>query len=665
VTINTPSAITPINIGIVAHVDAGKTSLTERILYETGVISEIGRVDRGTTQTDSLELEKRRGITIKASVVSFFINDRKINLVDTPGHADFLAEVERSLSVLDAAILVISAVEGVQPQTRTLYAALSKLRIPTIIFINKIDRLGAQSDALLQRIERKLGAHVIAFTTPERLGTRAACVTQRDLRDPMFRRVCVEVLALGDERLLAAFVEGAPVTERQARVALARQVGDAELSPVFFGSAITGAGVGELLAQLGGLLPAPAGQEDAPLSATVFKLEREATGEKVAYVRIYAGSLRAKTVVALQRRAADSAITTHTGKVHGLRVFVQGKTAPAQQVGAGEFCKVWGLKDARVGDVAGAWSEAIKTLRFATPRMEASVAARRPEQRHALYQALLELAEEDPLIAVIHDPARQTLALRLFGEVQREVIETTLTERFGLEVEFGGLAAVCVEKPRGVGRAVELMGAPGNPFKAAVGFRVDPGPVGSGVTYTIIPGALPLHFHKTIEETARATLAQGLYGWEVTDIAVTLTQTGYNSHRDDGTKRLDFTNLVPLVLMAALAQAGTEVYEPVNQFELSAPVQALSATMFKLAALGATYGQPLLRDDEFLLTGALPVATTGAFRAALPGLTEGEGVFLVQGGGYRKAPGIYPTCRRTDLNPLNRGEYLLRVHRAL
>lgn len=662
---NTPSASTPINIGIVAHVDAGKTSLTERILYETHVISEIGRVDSGTTQTDTLDLEKRRGITIKASVVSFLVNDRKINLIDTPGHADFLAEVERSLSVLDAAILVISAVEGVQAQTRTLYAALSALRIPAVIFINKIDRLGAQSDALLQRIERKLGARVIPFTTPERIGTRDARVIPHDLRDPAFLRACVERLALNDDQLLAAYVEGAAVNERQARAALARQVGEAALAPVFFGSAITGAGVRELLARLGDLLPVRGCHDGAPLSGTVFKLEREASGEKVAYVRVFAGGLRVKEVVALQRRTADGALTTHASKVQGLRVFVQGKTAVAQQVGAGEFCKVWGLKEARVGDVVGAWSETIKSLRFATPRMEASVAARLSEQRHALYQALLELAEEDPLIAVIHDPARQTLALRLFGEVQREVIETTLAERFGLDVEFGGLAAVCIEKPRGVGRAVEFMGAPGNPFKATVGFRVEPGPVGGGVTYAITPGALPLHFHKTIEETARATLAQGLYGWEVTDIAVTLTQTGYNSHRDDGTKRLDFTNLVPLVLMAALAQAGTEVYEPINQFELSAPIQALSVTMFKLAALGATYGQPLLRDDEFLLTGALPVAATEAFRAALPGLTGGEGVFLVQGGGYLPVTGTYPTRGRAGLNPLNRGEYLLRVQRAL
>src|SRR5215212_9953481 len=167
-----------VNIGIVAHVDAGKTSLTERILFETKVIDKIGRVDHGNTQTDSLDLEKRRGITIKASVVSFFVHDLKINLIDTPGHADFIAEVERSFSVLDGAILVISAVEGIQAQTKFLMAILMQLRIPTIIFVNKIDRMGAKSHTLIQQIKEKLAAWVIPLYTPQNLGTKQASIVQ-------------------------------------------------------------------------------------------------------------------------------------------------------------------------------------------------------------------------------------------------------------------------------------------------------------------------------------------------------------------------------------------------------------------------------------------------------------------------------------------------------
>ena len=650
-----------INIGIVAHVDAGKTSLTERILYETHVIDEIGRVDKGTTQTDSLDLEKRRGITIKASVVSFFVNTLKINLIDTPGHADFLAEVERSLSVLDGAILLISAVEGIQAQTKLLLSALLKLRIPTIIFINKIDRSGAQSDELIKRVKEKLTEHIILLNRTEHIGTKQVCVAQNQLHDPTFLQACIEQLALNDEQLLAAYVEGETITEGQVRTALMQQVGEAKLSPVFFGSALTGAGVKELLADLINLFPSHTSLEDASLSGVVFKLEKEATGEKVAYIRVFSGSMRVRTDVNLQRRKSDGEIEMYTGKLQKLHLFCEGKTVQVQHVGAGEFCKIWGLKEVRIGDVVGEWSEHIKTLHFATPHLETRIEATRREHDYQLYQALLELAEEDPLISVLKDDVHQTIYLRIFGEVQKEVIETILKEHYGLDVLFSETSIVCIEKPRGTGEALEFMGAPGNPFKATIGLKVEPGPVGSGVTYKSTPGALPMHFHRAIEETVRATLAQGVYGWEVTDIVVTLTHTGYNSHRDDGTKGGDFRNLVPLVLMEALSQAGTDVYEPINQFELSVPVHAVSTAMFKLSQLRAVYEQPILRNDTFLLTGMLPVATTEEFRRELPSFTEGEGVFMAQEAWFLKIEGECPTRKRMDHNPLNRKEYLLYI----
>jgi ribosomal protection tetracycline resistance protein len=649
--------VTTINIGIVAHVDAGKTSLTERILYETHVIDEIGRVDKGTTQTDSLELEKRRGITIKASVVSFFVNTLKINLIDTPGHPDFLAEVERSLSVLDGAILLISAVEGIQAQTKILRSALFKLRIPTIIFINKIDRSGAQADELIKRVQEKLTEHIIPLYRIENIGTKHASVAENRLQDPTFLQACIEQLALGDEQLLAAYVEGETITEGQVRTALMQQVGKAKLYPVFFGSAITGAGVRELLADLINLFPSNTSLEDAPLSGVVFKLEKEATGEKVAYVRVFAGSLRVRTSVNLQRRKHDGAIETYTGKIQKLHLFWEGKTVQAQNVGAGEFCKVWGLKQVKIGDVVGEWSEHIKTLHFATPQYETRIEAMHPEQNHQLYQVLLELAEQDPLIYVLKDDVHQIIYLRIFGEVQKEVIETMLKEHYGLDVQFAETSIVCIEKPRGTGQAIEIVGAADNPFVATVGFLVEPGPVGSGMTYKSTPGILPLAFSRAVEETVRATLAQGMYGWEVTDIVITLNHTAWPT----GSTASDFRNLVPLVLMEALSQAGTDVYEPINQFELSVPVHAISTAMFKLSQLRAVYEQPILHNDTFLLTGMLPVETSEEFRRELPSFTEGEGVFMAQEAGFRKKEGEYPTRKRMDHNPLNRKEYLLYI----
>jgi ribosomal protection tetracycline resistance protein len=376
---------------------------------------------------------------------------------------------------------------------------------------------------------------------------------------------------------------------------------------------------------------------------------------------VFAGSMHVRTSVTLHRRKHDGEIETYTGKLQKLHLFWEGKTVQAQQVGAGEFCKVWGLKEVKIGDVVGEWSDHIKTLHFATPQLETRVETTHREQDHQLYQALLGLAEEDPLIYMLKDDIHQIIYLRIFGEVQKEVIETMLKEHYGLDVRFSETGIVCIEKPAGTGQAIDIMGAADNPFAATVGLKVEPGPMGSGITYKSTPGAMPRHFHRAIEETIRATLAQGVYGWEVTDIVVTLTHTGYNSHRQDGTKGGDFRNLVPLVLMEALSQAGTEVYEPINQFELSVPVHAISTSMFKLSELRAVYNQPILHNDTFLLTGILPVETSEAFRRALPSFTEGEGVFVVQPAGFLKREGAFPIRKRMDHNPLNRKEYLLHV----
>src|SRR5918997_4229731 len=264
-----------LNLGILAHVDAGKTTLTERLLYAAGVIGELGSVDAGNTQTDSLALERQRGITIKSAVVSFTIDDVTVNLIDTPGHPDFIAEVERVLSVLDGAMLVISAVEGVQPQTRLLMRALKRLRVPTLVFVNKVDRLGADDDRVLDAISERLTVAIVPMGSVRDLGTRAVDFTPSSDDDPAFRARLTEVLAEHDERILAAYVDDeVDVSSPRLRRALAMQTKKALVHPVFFGSAITGAGVEALMGGIGELLPAVAGNADGPGSGTIFKIER-------------------------------------------------------------------------------------------------------------------------------------------------------------------------------------------------------------------------------------------------------------------------------------------------------------------------------------------------------------------------------------------------------
>src|SRR5437868_1451328 len=249
-----------LNLGILAHVDAGKTSLTERLLYAAGVIDAIGSVDDGSTQTDSLALERQRGITIKSAVVSFVIDDVTVNLIDTPGHPDFIAEVERVLNVLDGVVLVISAVEGVQAQTRVLMRTLQRLRIPTLIFVNKIDRVGARDEAVLHDIAEKLTPALIAMGSVRDLGSRRSAYTPYGPHDIAFTDRLADVLAEHDEALLAEYLnDNGSLRYQQLREELAAQTRRALVHPVLFGSAITGAGMDSLMAGIAELLPAAEG----------------------------------------------------------------------------------------------------------------------------------------------------------------------------------------------------------------------------------------------------------------------------------------------------------------------------------------------------------------------------------------------------------------------
>ena len=282
-----------LNLGILAHVDAGKTSLTERLLHHAGVIDAVGSVDDGSTRTDSLALERQRGITIKSAVASFALGDVTVNLIDTPGHPDFIAEVERVLNVLDGAVLVVSAVEGVQAQTRVLMRTLQRLRIPTLLFVNKTDRAGAAYERVLHGIATKLTPAALSLTAAHSLGTPEARSEPYGPGDDGFTARLLGLLADHDDALLAAYVDDErSLPYARLRAELAAQTRDARVHPVFSGSAITGAGVPALAAGIAELLPAAEGDAHGPVSGTVFKVERGPAGEQIAYVRMFTGTVR-------------------------------------------------------------------------------------------------------------------------------------------------------------------------------------------------------------------------------------------------------------------------------------------------------------------------------------------------------------------------------------
>ena len=661
-----------LNLGIVAHVDAGKTTLTERLLHAAGVIDEIGRVDDGNTQTDTLTLERQRGITIKSAVVSFVIDDVTVNLIDTPGHPDFIAEVERVLGVLDGAVLVVSAVEGVQSQTRLLMRTLQRLNIPTLIFVNKIDRKGAHYERSLRSIAERLTPAIIPMGSASGLGTRSPGFAPYGATDADFTSGLVDLLADHDDAFFAAYIDDErAVSYHRLRAELAAQTRQGLVHPVYFGSAITGAGVEELISGITKLLPASEGDVDGPVSGVVFKVERASAGEKIAYVRMFSGTVRVRDLLRFDR--------DEEGKVTGVSVFERGSTVQRASVAAAQIGKLRGLGEVRIGDAIGERRTTHDSHYFAPPTLETVVVPSNPVDKGALHVALTQLAEQDPLINLRQDDIRQELHVSLYGEVQKEVIGATLANDYDIDVEFRETTAICVERPIGVGAAVELIPkarTPTTPFLATIGLRIEPAAPDSGVQFglDVQVGSIPTHvfktveaFHEAMERNVQETLRQGIYGWEVTDCCVTMIDCDYQAppRRWPGTTASDYRLLTPLALMSALKQAGTVVCEPIHRFHLEIPSDLFGTTVSALARLRAIPQTQEMRGSSYVLEGEVPATRVHELQQHLPALTRGEGLVECEFNSYRPVHGNAPTRPRTDYNPLNRKEYLLHVMRRV
>ena len=664
-----------LNLGILAHVDAGKTTLSERLLFEAGAIDRVGSVDSGTTQTDSLDLERERGITIRSAVASFLVGDLAVNLVDTPGHPDFIAEVERVLGVLDGAVLVVSAVEGVQPQTPLLFRALQRMGVPTLLFVNKVDRTGADPARVVEAMARRLSRAIVPLQRVRHAGTRSAEVELLTAADDEHVAGLTELLAEDDEAILRAYVGDEPsISYPRLRTQLGIQARAGRAHPVFFGAAGKGIGTDQLLAGITELLAAEAADPDAPLSGRVFKIERTAAGERVAYLRMFAGTLRPR-----QRVRVGGGEET---KATAIRVFAPAGAPRRDAVVAGEMATVRGLGTVRVGDAVGDPPPGQDVAaRFPRPALEAVVFAVRPEQQGSLRAALSQLAEQDPLIDVRQDD-RQEIAVSLYGEVQKEVIQATLERDYGVAADFRETTTVCIERPGRVGEAEEVIAAKSksgitgrsspestNPFMATVALRIEPGLPGSGIDVAtdVELRLVPLYIFRTVDAFAtqmaafvREALAEGLAGWQVTDCRVTVTDCGYASPI---TTAADFRRLTHLVLMTALARAGTWVCAPLADVSLEMPSSTAQAVLGTIGRLGGRVRGQHSADGLTRAEAVLPLAHVRSLQHTLPGLSMGEGILEARPGGYQPVGDNPPRRPRSTPSPLDRDAWLASLGR--
>lgn len=638
-----------LNLGVLAHVDAGKTSLTEALLYAGGAVDRVGRVHDGTTQTDSLALERRRGITIRAAVATFALDDVTVNLLDTPGHPDFIAEVARSLAVLDAAVLVVSAVEGVQAQTIVLFRALRRLGVPTVFFVNKIDRAGADPERVVEVIRRRLSTAVVPLGTVEDRGTPAATFVPASWDDPAAAASVTALLADHDDGLLTDWVGGGePVTAARLRRSLGQLTRSARTSPVLFGSARTGAGVPELIDTLTNLLsPEPGGDDSGGLgsvqrsaeaaSGRVFKIERNAGGQRVCSVRIRGGRLGVRDRV--QFGAGRVATVT------ALEVHEPGGAVGRPEATAGQVARVFGLSTARIGDQFGPGRRQELEPSFPAPALQTTITAQDPARRGALHRALVDLADVDPLIRLRPDRREGTLQLSVYGQVQQEVIAATLSEEYGIEVMFQAATVVCVERPAGPAAAIRRMGDPGHRFGFTLGVTVQPTPPGFGVDVVVTADhtSLPLHVYGTVEGFTTAVrgyldnpLAVGPHGWTVTDVRVLVTDCDYPQA---GPSTVEVRHTVEVVVAEALSRSGTVECEPVDAFWVETPEDTVSQVLGLLARHRAVPECPRTSNRLTVLQGTIPTAEIDAVRARLHTAAHGQAVLESSLHHYERAPG--------------------------
>lgn len=680
-----------LNLGIVAHVDAGKTSLTERLLFEAGAIAQPGSVNAGTTRTDSMELERRRGITIRAAVTSISLGDLTVNLLDTPGHPDFIAEVERSLAVLDAAVLVVSSVEGVQPQTVVIWRALRRIGVPTVLFLNKVDRAGADVDRALAQVRQRLTAHPVVLTTVAGEGGRDARVRAVELdADPV-----VEAVANVDDVVLARWSANKPVRRPHVRRAVRDAVRRNALTPVACGSAVTGAGVPELRRILAGVLPRyddPGG----PLAGTVFAVDRDGHGRRT-WIRLWSGRLQVRDRVrfdaAHPERATAAGPETVTAARPGKAAAAHPETVTAgapetvtqiavsepagvlvrPAVFAGQIAAVRGLS-ARIGQHVGDPPRR-QAYHFPPATRQALVEPVDPGQRLALFAGLSELADEDPLVDLRLDEHQEQAVIRLHGEVQKEVVAALLADRYGVQVRFSGTLTACIERVTGAAAAEDRISERGNPYLAGVGLRIEAAPVGQGVRFHpgVEPGRLPPAFIAATEQGVRAALRQGRHGWPVTDCTVTMTSSQYAPRQSRPHQKFDksissvaadFRNLAPVVITAALRRAGTRVCQPVERFELDVPQHTRDRVTALLGRVGAVVHDTSLAGGYTELSGTLPSSRVPQVTAALPDLTGGEAVLTTGFDHYAPVTGEQPPAlHRRGPDPADREVWFRAVPR--
>lgn len=631
------------NIGIFAHVDGGKTTLSEQLLLRSGSIRTLGSVDAGTAHTDTLPVERQRGISVKATCASLRHRDIRVNLIDTPGHADFSAEIERSLWALDGAVLVVCAVEGIQPQTEVLFDALREQQIPVLFFLNKTDRVGADPQGVLAKIRKQLTDKAVFVEDEE--------------------GIC-ELLCDGDDDFMERYLSGESFPPELLRQRLAALSASANAYPVLTGSALRGEGIRELLDAVADFLPEP--KRKASLCGVVFAAQQDKVFGRGVWIRLFGGSLQTRDPLDL-----PAGLDPATGQPR----FAQSKIAqifgtdgkPVSRLEAGDIGLVYGLGKVSIGHILGDPGELPRTVepgRLRTPLITVRVIPERPEDMQSLRQACDILSGEDPLLRSQYISSLNQLQLQAMGTIQLEILRQVLQDRFGLCASFSEPAVIYRETIAGTAEGFVDYTMP-KPCWAILRFRIEPGPRGSGVQYAsqVPVRDIMARYQHQVEQAIPLALNQGRLGWQVTDVKITLIG---GCHHLEHTHPLDFIVATPMGIQDGLARGGSVLLEPILEVLFRLPPEAAGRVISDVNVMRGQLLDSVSDGDRMVMKALIPVQTSLDYAVTLAAVTGGRGSMTAKLHSYRECPlELGASTPRRNVDPLDKSKYILAARSAL
>lgn len=596
-------------IGVFAHANAGKTTITENLLYDTNVINRIGRVDTGDTVTDYMKVEKERGITVRASLVSFNAEGIKVQLIDTPGHVDFSAEVERAINVLDGAVLAISGVEGIEAQTYTIWNALKEKKVPTIFFINKMDRDGADYKRTLEELKEKLEIPIISLEKVEKRGEEV-------IISKLSNKEIIEQLSsikTGVDDLLEKYLNDSnSISDEELNNRIEKLSKEGKINIAIGGSALKSIGTKELVHYISRCLPESKRELDKEFSAYVYTVRVNEDGQKNLYVKILTGETSSRNTIQLddESRAKIKSMFISEGK----------ENINTQTLKSGDIGIITGI-DAKCGQILGNQENKEKYLSFVKPLINMEVDAVDKKQLQHLLEALKVLNDEDPYLNVRYSKSTKKIYLSLMGEVQAEIIEEMLKDRFNIDAILSKPMIIHKEKPikEGKGEAYYTR-------VSGLKLEVKPLPEGSGFQYKSKLSTDFLHkkYQRQTERLVNQYAKQGLFGWEVTDAEVSLVDGKFDSM---GSEPKHFNIAVPLAFMRALKDAGMQILEPISTYSIVVPKENLSSVIQLLSKKGSNFEIDEAMENTAKITGEAPLDLMSDFPIELNKITSGRGIY--------------------------------------